>query len=362
MYRRCLRFILGDDLTKYDLPLWRSFFDARVSGLRGQQLASSYIQYIDRLSSIGVAPIFEFSHLADLVGVDYRLMAAMAHEPHEFYRTFSLQKRSGGIRHIDVPRPALLVVQRWILKEILSSLNVSDAAHGFIKGRSIITNARAHAKSRELLKVDIKDFFPSIQFDKVLKVFESVGYPRNVSWALARFSTKNSCLPQGAATSPSLSNLVCRDLDIAMEAIAKENGLIYTRYADDLVFSGEKILDSMKIFVGKIALEFGFILNDKKTVVAREGHRKIVTGISISSGDLKLPRSYLRELRKQIHYVTVRGVTAHERATQNYDPLLLDRLLGMVSFWLQVSPDSTVAQDAHRKLRAYVREFDTRPL
>lgn len=344
-------------MNEIDLDEWKYFFDARVWGQHGQTLTASYLEYIEELKRRDLPPIFEFSHLSDLVGVDYRMLSTIAHSPHNFYRTFSIPKRSGGIREIDTPRPILLETQRWILSEILSKRPISNNAHGFVFDRSIITNAKVHVGNKELLKLDIKDFFTSIKIHTVYKIFSSAGYPDNVCRALSRLTTKNSCLPQGAPTSPTISNLACLDMDIQLDEAAKKNRLVYTRYADDMNFSGEKVSDDMKDIVSKIISKYGFSLNSKKTNLAKEGRRKTITGISISSGELKLPRSYIRNLRKQIHFVSSRGIAAHSVATRNYDPLLLDRLLGMVSFWLQVSPHSRAAQDANAKLRRYIKTF-----
>lgn len=348
-------------MNEVDIDQWKEFLDARVSGQRGRKLATSYIRYIEKQTERGFPPIFEFAHLVDLAGVDYEILAQMTRAPHQFYRRFTIPKRSGGIRVIDTPRPILLKLQRWVLDEILMNLSPSENAHGFVPNRSIITNARVHVGHKELLKLDIEDFFGSIKSNAVREVFESAGFPNNVCWALTRLVTKNSCLPQGAPSSPTLSNLTCLKLDVYLQKAAEENNLVYTRYADDMCFSGDAIPDEMKGMVSSILSKFDLRLNDKKTTLSRDGQRKIITGISISSGELKLPRSYLRELRKQIHYVVNHGILAHNVATENNDPLLLDRLLGMVAFWLQVSPDSQAAQDANTKLREYIRDFDNAP-
>ncbi|MDP0930236.1 reverse transcriptase family protein [Paracoccus onubensis] len=337
---------------------WKEHFAGRVVGRRGRALTRSYLMYIENLSKEGLPPIFEMAHLAQLIGVKYELLAEIAHEPHRFYRTFTIPKRSGGIRCIDTPRPILLNIQRWIFKEVLSKLNASENAHGFERNRSIITNARVHVGNAELLKIDIKNFFPSVAFEKVFEIFKRAGYPNNVCKALSRLTTKNGCLPQGAPTSPIISNLSCVEMDLLLNNSAEESGLVYTRYADDMSFSGDRIPDGMEESISSIASKFGFQLNGNKTCLSREGQRKIVTGISISSGELRLPRSYVRELRKQVHFVVNHGISAHSSVIQDNDPLLIDRLLGMVAFWLQVSPESRAAQRANDSLREYVRGFD----
>ncbi|MFY1710462.1 RNA-directed DNA polymerase [Tritonibacter mobilis] len=339
------------------LEQWKEYFDARVVGSRGKALTASYLMYIENLSKEGFSPIFEFAHLAQLIGVEYEMLAEIAHEPHRFYRTFTIPKRSGGVRSIDTPRPILLEIQRWVLKHILSNLGASENAHGFEQGRSIITNARAHVGNKELLKVDIENFFPSVSFNKIFEVFKKTGYPNNVCKALSRLTTKNACLPQGAPTSPTLSNLACVEMDLILNDAAEKKGLVYTRYADDMSFSGSRIPDGMEEAISEIVSKFDFRLNKNKTCLAKEGQRKIVTGISISSGKLRLPRSYVRELRKQVHFVVNHGISAHSAVIQDNDPLLIDRLLGRVAFWLQVSPESPAAQRANDSLLEYARNF-----
>jgi retron-type reverse transcriptase len=345
-------------MTDIDLTAWTAFFDARVAGARGRSLTKSYVEYVRKISESGLPPIFEVEHLSSLLGLDFGLLVKMLHEPHSFYRSFVIPKRSGGIRKIRTPRPILLESQRWILKEILDNIEVNQCAHGFVRGRSIITNATQHLGAREMLKVDIEDFFPSLSSARVSGIFRDAGYSANVSNALQRLTTLSSGLPQGAPTSPALSNIACRDVDGRLSEISLKNNITYTRYADDLTFSGEELPKNLfEIIVRELAAE-GLSINEGKTVLSGAGGRKIITGISISSGELKLPRRYQRELRKQVHFVVSRGIHAHGEAIENKDPLLLDRLLGKVNFWLQVSPESKGAIEANQKLRAYIDKFN----
>lgn len=344
-------------MTGEDLKEWRELYNSRISGNRGRALADGYIKYIESLQASGIPPIFEFSHLADLVGIEYATLANITSRPQDFYRTFAIPKRSGGIRKIDTPRPILMQIQRWLLDQIVSKSSVSEQAHGFVVGRSIITNARTHLGCRELLKMDLRDFFPSVTASTVHHIFKDMGYPPNVCRALSRLVTLGACLPQGAPTSPALSNIACVELDSNLNNLALKYDLTYTRYADDLTFSGSSIPSDMTTLVANLTSKSGFSTNDKKTILSPAGHRKIVTGISISSGELKLPRAYIRNLRQRIHLLINHGILHPNKDSTAWDPLVLDRLLGMVNFWVSVCPESEAAKRANSELKNFMMKF-----
>jgi RNA-directed DNA polymerase len=346
-------------MTDDILREWTEFYNSKVSGDRGRKLTEGYVKYVESFQKSGLPPIFEFSHLSDLVGVDFDILAKMANRPQDFYRSFTIPKRSGGIRKIDTPRPILLHIQRWILDEILSKSTVSEQAHGFIEGRSIVTNSRAHLGCRELLKMDIKDFFPSVSISTVNHIFSNMGYPPSLCKSLSRLVTLGYSLPQGAPTSPALSNIACLDLDSSLNSLALEHGLTYTRYADDLSFSGGSIPSNMTSLVETVVSKAGLLINSKKTIFSPAGHRKIITGISISSGELKLPRPYIRKLRQKIHLLLRHGTLHLNNDPSPRDPLILDRVLGMVSFWLAVSPECESAKKANSDLRKFIDDFAT---
>ena len=332
---------------------WERYFALRIR--RGSTRAESYLAYVARLLSADLPPILSFDHLSRLTGIDPVILAGFIASTEDFYRTFDVPKRRGGVREIEVPTPALLQVQRWILDNILSQVGVHAACHGFYKGKSIITNAAAHLGSKAMLKMDLADFFPSISLRRGLSVFMRLGYPPNVSYYLSALCFRNGKLPQGAATSPALSNIVSKRMDTRLAGAANKLGLIYTRYADDLFFSGEDINhDLLGLATGIIAAE-GFSVNVSKTKFIKDNEKKIVTGISISSGALKLPRPLVRNLKKQVHFILRRGYWNHIAVTGDRDPILLERLLGRLSFWLQIEPENPTARTLHKRLLEYSR-------
>ncbi|WP_288942981.1 retron St85 family RNA-directed DNA polymerase [uncultured Roseovarius sp.] len=340
----------------YSLEDWQDFFDQRVRGHKN--LVRGYLKYIERLEQKKLPPIFELRHLSSLLGIEERLLVSLVQAPASFYREFQIPKKRGGFRTISVPSPLALNAQRWVLCEILNKMVVHESCYGFIRGRSVVDNARKHLGNHALLKLDLKDFFPSITMNRVTKIFLRAGYPVSVSYFLARICCLNRRLPQGAATSPMLSNLVAVRLDAGLTEYAEERGLVYTRYADDLTFSGSKIGSTEIEQIGYIISEQGFTLNEKKTLLRVGQTKKIVTGVSISNGKLALPRSAIREIKLEAYHLLKRGYFEHSKFKEHLDPLLMERILGRIGFWLQIDPENTTARSLQGKLKAYVEQFD----
>jgi hypothetical protein len=242
------------------------------------------------------------------------------------YRRFVIPKRGGGERAIWAPMPAIKAAQHWILRSIAERLPVHGAAHGFIPGRSTLTNAAMHTGARVLLKVDIKDFFPSVTLQRVKGVFRRAGYRDRIATLLALLCTESPreevtlegkkyfvslgprCLPQGAPTSPALTNALCLRLDRRLTGLALALGWRYTRYADDLTFSlpedhkGKPRMGTLLGSVRRIVEAEGFELNPEKTRVHRSGGRQQVTGLVVNgSAAPRAPRKLRRQLRAAAH-------------------------------------------------------------
>lgn len=245
---------------------------------------------------------------------------------HSHYTRFEIPKRSGGMRAIWAPLPKLKQAQHWILHEILERLIVHGSAHGFISGRSIATNAAEHINSQVLVKVDIENFFPRISWKRVKGVFRKAGYPEQIATLLALLCTESPreivehegkpvyvaladrCLPQGAPTSPALTNALCLRLDRRLTGFAQKAGWRYTRYADDLSFSLpannknpadlSRLLGTLKRVLG----EEGFELNEKKTRVIRHGDVQTVTGLVVNGEHApRVNRTLKRQIRAAVH-------------------------------------------------------------
>lgn len=250
------------------------------------------------------------------------------------YRQFEVPKKTGGTRLLSAPLDQIDAAQRWILERILGKLEPSADAHGFIAGRSTVTNAVPHLRSDVVVNVDLKDFFPSIHFPRVRGLFQSLGYSPAVATIFALLTTESprrrvlydgkpywvACgprgLPQGACTSPALSNMAARTLDKRLAAMSAKHGLRYTRYADDLTLSSpsgaSREIGMLLARVRHIVQDEGFTVHPEKVHVQRAGGRQCVTGVVVNRG-LAVPRDELRRLRAILHAAKKTGLEAQNR-------------------------------------------------
>ena len=261
--------------------------------------------------------------LAQFLGyADYEAVKGLLY-PKPLYRTFELPKRSGGTRLIETPGRKLKEMQRRIASDLTSILgNKNSVAHAFMQGRSPITNARPHVRKAAVVRVDLKDFFHQINFGRVKGVFRGspFGLPDDVATVLAHLCCCGGRLPQGAPTSPALSNFVCRALDSELRKLAARYKARYTRYADDLTFSFSAIpldrLPAEMFLVGRdghnrpsvepgmllseILRGQGFVANPTKTRGTGRDGRQMVTGIVVNDG-LMVPAKFVNEVRRALH-------------------------------------------------------------
>jgi retron-type reverse transcriptase len=242
------------------------------------------------------------------------------------YYRFTIPKRDGSERPIWAPMKKLKAAQQWILRNVVEKLMVHGAVHGFLAGRSTLTNAARHTDAKTVVKMDIKSFFPTITLPRVKGVFRKAGYREQIATLLALLCTEAPreivehqgktyyvamgprCLPQGAPTSPGLTNTLCLHMDNRIAALAKKLGWRYSRYADDLTFSlpadhkGKPLLGKLLSFVKRIVESEGFTLNEEKTRVLRKGGRQKITGLVVNGeGEPRVPRKLRRQLRAAIH-------------------------------------------------------------
>ena len=337
------------------------------------------------------------------------------------YHRWTVPKSDGGSRLISAPKPELKRIQRWIARSITEHLPVHGAAHGFLPGRSTVTNAAVHAGARAIVKFDLRNFYPTVTMPRVKGMFRKAGYIEQVATVLALLSTEAPreelmlrgrrhyvavgprSLPQGAPTSPSITNAICLSLDCRLAGLARALGARYTRYADDLTFSwpdgsdtasgttsdttsGKLPIGKLKDAVDRIVRDEGFLLHDKKTRIMRAGRRQKVTGLVVNrlaesqnqgdtdqgnsdDGDAaaastatgclaRVPRKLRRQLRAAIHnrecgkagkgesLDTLRGLAAYIHMC---DPVqgkeLLERIAKLDSRAPDDSPDAEAPTD-----------------
>lgn len=330
---------------------WRKhfeWFDAPKS------VIDKYAALADAQIRHGVPVILDFEHLCLLLGRNPVYLAGAIHGQESFWRSFSIAKRSGGRREITVPYNALLQCQKWIYTNILATVAVSGFCHGFVKGKSIISNTRWHLKQNDILKIDLKDFFPSIGISRIVDVFRSLGYSKDVAFFLARLCTYDDVLPQGAPTSPCLSNIIARRLDSRVSRLAKAYGCRYTRYADDMTFSGKKIKSDFITILSRIIEKEGFIVNRDKLRLYHGGKKRIVTGVNVTDR-LGIPREMKRELRKEFHFVKKYGLIDHIQRSNIKKKNYLLSLIGRFNFWLMVEPNNEYTKNALAHLQGLAK-------
>jgi len=214
---------------------------------------------------------------------------------------------------------------------------------------------RIWAKERYLKQ--IHDFFGSIKKDRVIEVFKKIGYPEKISIVLAELCCLYDALPQGAPTSPALSNIISYEMDKQIADLAYKNHLIYTRYADDITLSGDNIdKKTVTSEITDILDEESLWLNQSKTQLKTEKSRKIITGVSISSGKkLTIPKAKKRELRKNIHFILTKGLAEHQKFIGSKDPAYLKRIIGYLNFWKSIEPDNSYVLESLARLKKLVK-------
>jgi RNA-directed DNA polymerase len=276
-----------------------------------------------KLADKGLPPLVSIRAMGLILGVNPKLITAMARFPKGNYRAFMMPKRSGGERMILAPRVFLKTVQRYILQAILEAQPLPAYVNGFVPGRSIVTNAQAHKGAKYVLNVDILNFFDSVREEAIGRIFSDLGFGPHVASTLARLCTYQDCLPQGAPTSPYLANLVFSPADKEILQLCEERRIAYSRYADDLSFSGsQKIARDFLVLLEFVLRRYGFRLNPGKTRFFGPGQAHHVTGLVVNE-KIHPKRALRRRLRAKFHNAALNPDDFHEPAST---------LLGWASF------------------------------
>jgi RNA-directed DNA polymerase len=287
---------------------------------------------------------------ADLKGLAYKIKRPRI--GHYHYRI--LAKKSGAIRLIEAPKPRLKELQRKILAQILDKIPPHSAAHGFVPGRSVKTFLAPHVGQRVVLKMDLQDFFPSITGARVQTIFRVMGYPESVAdlfggicsnavprrvWPVesqfqdARMLHTRPHLPQGAPTSPALANICAYRVDCRLTGLARSAGAQYTRYADDLAFSGgedfERGVERFSTHVAAILFEEGFHVNHRKTRIMRRGVRQRVAGL-VTNERMNVPGPNFDQLKATLHNCVRLGADTQNRTDHPHFRAHLDGRIGWV--------------------------------
>lgn len=278
----------------------------------------------------------------------------------DHYRRLELRKKSGGVRALDVPDDELKVIQRRIQRQILMKFSPSEYASAYVRRRTLPHHAAPHVGKRYLLKLDIADFFGSIRFEQIHRsVFHSGYFPKQIGVMLTKLCCFRGALPQGAPTSPAISNLVMRQFDRNMGRWCASRGIAYTRYSDDMAFSGERPLYPVYEKAKAMLEEMGFTLNEQKTRFVSNAGRQSVTGLTVNE-KISVSREYKRRLRQEIYYTLKFGAVDSILKAGRRDFIregkpdaerYLQHLIGKAQFMLQIEPGNVWFADIKMALQ-----------
>lgn len=351
-------FLTSEQYVEYKQRLVHALTDMNVP----ENKIGELVAYADRLQSGKLPIIFDQPHLAGLLGYDLEYIQILSTFTEDFYKEYQIPKRNGKKRIIHEPLPNLKEIQSWILDNILHSPgvleSVSPVAMAFMPQRSIVDNARSHVGKRTVICMDLKDFFTSVQWIQVYAVFSEMGYGKDVAGTLAHLCTLNEVLPQGAPTSPMMSNLVMRRKDKLISAFCQSKGITYTRYADDLTFSSNHPFEYGMLmgYVKTVMDNDKFIVNKEKTKVFHRNQSQNVTGIVVNER-LQVGKKYRKKIRQEMYYLQHLGLETHFPHTHYpYSPQsYLNHLLGKVNHVLHVNGEDKEMLDYRKELREIIK-------
>jgi RNA-directed DNA polymerase len=251
-----------------------------------------------------------FESFAKEIGFNIQVLDNYVTYADNYYNTFYvLKKNKTKKRQIDCPSKELKSIQRWLLSNYFNKIPISDRANGFVKGRGIKRNAKFHLDNSFILSIDIKDFFPSISQKQIFEALEKNLGENELNLKLAKLCTFKRHLPQGAPTSPALSNIVFKEIDDEITNYCKTKLVVYSRYADDLVFScnTKNTLVEIYSFVNSLLRKSSFNINRTKTKYFSGKGRMVITGININEGRLSVKKEIKRNLRSNLYNVIVKN-------------------------------------------------------
>lgn len=350
-----LRLDRGATVDFYDNPVEirsREIKDFIVKNSHLDSRAAGFLSaYFIEMKRKGLKCVFTAAHLARLLGTGEACLDRLAAGGAGNYYSFAVCRPDGATRTIHAPKPELKAVQRRILDIILQPVRLNPHAEGFRRKRSVVTNAAGHLCSRTVIKMDIKDFFPSITYLRVEGMFTSLGYPRNVAVMLAKLATRSGRLPIGAPTSPAVSNIIASRLDKRLSELGRKTGFNYSRYADDMTFSSSSTeINRLIPLFKEIIREEGFEVNDRKLRILRSGGRQKITGVVVNR-KLNVERRERKKLRAVIRNCLAGDIKQEkdewaEREKKLKRPGLYtvdefrDSLRGRISFARAVNPET----------------------
>lgn len=308
-------------------------------------------KYVRSFYEENLPVIFSLEHFGILTENDVEFIERVCCNSAQYYKRLEIPKRNGGLRAIAAPVKRLKRLQRWINDNILAKRYVSPFAKAYMKKRSVKDNACFHIGQKKLLCMDLEDFFPSIKKKQIVTVFIKAGYREDIANILTSICCLDGALPQGAPTSPALSNIIASKMDRRIADYVESLKIRYTRYADDLAFSGE--FNPVRLVKGitRIANRYGFVVNSEKTKIKLPHQCQEVTGIAVNE-KMQVLRKKRRELRQKVYYIKRFGADSQAQRAEDETLHYLRSLLGSISYAVYINPKDKELEN----YRLYIKE------
>lgn len=284
----------------------------------------------------------EFSSLSADLGYSGKVLYSVSNNTDKHYRTVEIPKGNGETRKLQIPDKLLKTVQSAIAEKLLAFEEISPYATAYRPGGSTKINASAHTGKPLVVKLDIRHFFDSIIYPQIKEyAFPAEKYSESNRILLSLLCTYKDSLPQGAPTSPVISNIIMKDFDNAVGKWCEERSVSFTRYCDDMTFSGDFDSQQLIAFVKNELKKYGFFLNSKKTVAVRQGQRQKITGIVVNN-KISVPAEYKKKIRQEMYYCKKFGVESHIERISTYKSKeeYISYLSGRINYVFSVEPDN----------------------
>lgn len=280
---------------------------------------------------------YDVFKLSQILDEHTKTLYTLSNSLKEHYSIIKIPSKGGKIRKICAPDARLKRIQRKLLDNYLKYLPISDCAYAYVAGKSCAKNAKVHVGKPKLLKMDIESFFDCVEYDAVFRAVKRLGLDNAATGLISNLCVFRGSLPQGAPTSPYIANLVLVYFDDEVWKYCAARGITYTRYCDDLTFSGDFLFSDVFYFVERMLKKYGFRVNRKKTRFVSHSSRQSVCGITVNK-KAQLSAQYRRNIRQQVYYLEKYGFCEelHEGFTREK---YLQTLLGQISYALGVNPD-----------------------
>ncbi len=331
------------------------FIENAQKSNKSRKYCEYWLEYAENLWKQEFPVVFSQKHLCALLGYDPVYVYAVSNAPSNFYHCYHIPKKNGGLREISEPLPNLKEIQRWILENVLYCFEVSPYAKAYIRGKSIKDNVRFHRRQKKVLSLDIKDFYNHLTDWMVYQIFIEAGYNEAVSMMLTNLCCLEGSLPQGAPTSAALSNILLKNFDYKVGAFCKKSKIRFTRYADDMTFSGDFDEKEVIAFVKKSLEKLRLSVNGEKTRVRKQGQQQEVTGIVVNDKP-QLAKSIRKNIRKDLYYINKYGLQSHLQYIKEERSKYLEHLYGLINYALFINPNDKELKNYKANIKCLMKK------